>query len=233
MCTLGELHCMNRDKENVLWGWGCRLSAVWDLKWGEVWIYAQFLEISHHEERFYYFNMKILAWSPTLGNFSGSYWCFQKLGQSAALCTEGILWMARDLGISLENGKADVLCSWTLNTSFPHSYGPPDEPPSSADGLASLFSWLQWSIMVSYAQRYCLFSGCVFASLSPHLLCMPPCDTYWYHCCWIWASFQRSLESLLLFRPINSSVKHWEKNSGNSITRWQPSHFLGEEKSSI
>lgn len=38
---------------------------------------------------------------------------------------------------------------------------------------------------------------------------------------------------LLLFHPINSSVKYWEKNSGNFITRWQLSHFLGEEKSSI
>lgn len=124
MCTLGELYCMNRDKQRECALGVLSLVSCLEFKLGRSMNLCPIPWILHHEERFYYFNMKILAWSPTLGNFSWTYWCLQNLGQSAALCTEGILWMARDFIISPENGKADVLCSWTLNTSFPHSWVP-------------------------------------------------------------------------------------------------------------
>lgn len=146
-------------------------------------MYAQFLTSYLFEESFYYFSMKICAWSPTLGNSSWSYWCFQKVASLQHSVQE-----AYCDGIEMPHSpqRMERLTCCVLECSILHSlipYGSPDESPGSADGWVSLLPWLQWSIKVRYARCYCLFSGFVFASLSPHLLCMLPCDTYWYHCC--------------------------------------------------
>lgn len=76
MCTLGELYCATRNKQRE-WALG-ELSIVSSLtlEQGEAWFYAQLLAFSRKEESFYYFNMKILAWSPILKDFS---WSFQKV----------------------------------------------------------------------------------------------------------------------------------------------------------
>lgn len=133
-----------------------------------------------------------------------------------------------------QRGQQSVFLSihyFSEDTAIPYGY--PEEPSGNADEWVELPPRLQYSITVRDALLCCLFGGFMLAPLFSCLLNMPPCDTYWYHCCWIWACFQRGSDLLILFHPINSSVKYWEKDSGNSITSWQLSHFLREEKSSV
>lgn len=113
--------CVTRNKQRECTLGELSIVSCLDFKIGRSVNLCPVPHILPSQRKFLLFQHEDTCMISNLGEFLLKLWVLPQSGQSAALCTEGILWQDRDATVSPENGKADMLCSWTLNASFPHS----------------------------------------------------------------------------------------------------------------
>ena len=131
--------------------------------------------------------------SPILGNFSWSCWCFQKWLVCNTWQRKPVLWRIGVVTGFVETREDHMLWSWASLLQWEHCCSllmSLDEPPGAlmnwwgSHSDSNTPSRLEMLYFVAFLVVLCLLHSFPAFCTRFHV------TLSWYHCCWVWTSFQ-------------------------------------------